>query len=60
MFFTTSEMQKYCHQRKVEPIFAIIEVRFFKGGYSFIRQSVNTAKVECLNLAALLGTFMSA
>ncbi len=26
---------------------AIIEVRFFKGGYSFIRQSVNTpAKVE--------------
>lgn len=40
--------KSYCqYQRKGGANLAIIEVRFFKGGYSFIRQSVNTpAKVE--------------
>ncbi len=35
--------KSYCqYQRKGGANLAIIEVRFFKGGYSFIRQSVNT------------------
>ncbi len=49
MFFTTKpKCKSYCqYQRKGGANLAIIEVRFFKGGYSFIRQSVNTpAKVE--------------
>ncbi len=34
--------KSYCqYQRKGGANLAIIEVRFFKGGYSFIRQSVN-------------------
>lgn len=48
-FYDKAEMQKAIANinAKGGANLAIIEVRFFKGGYSFIRQSVNTpAKVE--------------
>ncbi len=47
-FTIKPKCKSYCqYQRKGGANLAIIEVRFFKGGYSFIRQSVNTAaKVE--------------
>ncbi len=48
-FYDKAEMQKAIANinSKGGANFAINEVRFFKGGYSFIRQSVNTpAKVE--------------